>query len=162
MYLHKFTRHNESELGYKHGTVSTKHCMWRFSVKSYRINMWHSTLSIESMWHSVLSQYVTFQRSKLQAVVGQIPRVLLQWPTVRSLASPTQLAWIASSRHEARQTVPRNYTSNTLPSISDNASSIARSVYRFTSHFHERWHTLSSSYRLFHHCILFRSQKRSQ
>ena len=58
---------------------------------------------------------------------------------------------------ETRQTVPRNYTSSTLPSVSDSASSIARSVCRFTSHFLERWHAMSSSYRLLHCCILFYS-----
>ena len=47
-------------------------------------------------------------------------------------------------------------TSSTLPSVSDSASSIMRSVYRCTSHFHERWHALSSSYWVFHRCSLFR------
>ena len=43
-----------------------------------------------------------------------------------------------------------------LLSISDSTSSIMRSVCRFMSPFHERWHAMSSSYWFFHHCILFR------
>ena len=55
------------------------------------------------------------QRSKLRAVIGQIPRILLQWPTtsisgqyawptISSLASPTQLVQITSSRDETDST----------------------------------------------------------
>ena len=38
----------------------------------------------------------------------------------------------------------------------DSLSSIVCSVCRFTAHFHERQHAMSSSYRLFHRCILCR------
>ena len=67
------------------------------------------------------------------------------------LASLTQLARIASTGDETRQTIP-----SMLPFVSDSASSIACSVCHFTSHFHERWDAMSSGYWLCHRCILFR------
>ena len=120
-------------------------------------NLIYQRSKLHAVHRSNSARFITMTDHKCKWSVGRL--------TVRSLASSTQLARIACSRDKVRQTIPRNYTSSTLPfvsdssssitqSVSDSVSSIARSVYRFTSHFHECWHALSSSYRLFHHCIL--------
>ena len=78
------------------------------------------------------SMVLSTQRSKLDAAISQLLRVLLPLLTINGsdcrhdhrsyLTSPTQQVQIAS---KLKQPVPRNHTSNMLPSVSDSTSSLA-------------------------------------